>query len=76
MSILSVRLPKDLDRAIPRKARSAWVVNALREQLISERMRALGESAAAHEKEELEALSEWESATAPIRAPRKNKGKR
>ena len=33
MSMLSVRLPKELDRALPRKERSAWVLSAIREQL-------------------------------------------
>jgi hypothetical protein len=27
MAMLSVRLPKELDRALPRKDRSAWVID-------------------------------------------------
>lgn len=79
MSTLSVRLPRDIDRVMPRRNRSAWVIQAIRERLITERMRLLGESAGLHEKEELEALAEWEPATAPIEPPRqamKKKGKR
>jgi hypothetical protein len=76
MSILSVRLPKELDRALPRKARSAWVVDAIREKLINERMKRLGEAGAAHESEQLQALAHWEPATATIRSPRSQRGKK
>jgi hypothetical protein len=76
MSTLSVRLPKELDRAMPRKARSAWVVDAIREKLISERMKRLGEAGAAYEKEQLEALAEWEPATAPLRLSRPKRGRK
>ena len=73
MSILSVRLPKDLERAVPRKDRSAWVVQAIRDRLRRERIKAIAQSAAEHEAQELEALADWEPATAPIDEPRRKK---
>ena len=76
MSIVSVRLPKDLDRSLPRKARSTWVIDAIREKLIRERMQRLADCAATHEKEDLEVLAEWEPATAPIEPPRKRRAQR
>jgi hypothetical protein len=65
MPILSVRLPKELDRALPRKDRSAWVLDAVRERLRRERIEAIGRSAADHAAEELETLADWEPAKAP-----------
>ena len=74
MSILSVRLPKDLERVVPRKDRSAWVVEAIRERLRRQRIEAIARSAAEHESEELELLEDWESASAPLPpAPRVRK---
>jgi hypothetical protein len=76
MSVLSVRLPRELDRALPRKERSAWVIGAIREQLRRERINSIAQSAADHEREELETLSEWEPATAPLRRRRSGRVKR
>ena len=69
MSILSVRLPKELDRALPRKERSAWVVEAIRERLRRQRIEAIARCAAEHESEELQALEDWEPVTAPLPPP-------
>jgi hypothetical protein len=78
MSVLSVRLPKELDTALPRKDRSAWVVEAIRQRLRRDRVRAIAESAAEHADEELEVLEEWVPANAALpdetrRRPRKGK---
>jgi hypothetical protein len=66
MSMLSVRLPKELDRALPRKERSAWVLAAIREQLRRDRLLAIARSAGEHAADDLEILAEWEPAGAPI----------
>ncbi len=76
MSMLSVRLPKELDRALPRRDRSAWVIDAIRERLRRERIAAIAQSAADHADEELAVLDEWSAATAPLRSPRTRRDKR
>jgi hypothetical protein len=76
MSVLSVRLPKELDRVLPRRERSAWVIGAIRERLRRDRVKEIAQSAADHEREELEALRDWEPATAPLQRPRRGRKKR
>jgi hypothetical protein len=76
MSTLSVRLPKDLERSLPRKDRSSWVIGALREKLRRERIREIAEDAAANTERDLQVVADWEPATAPLPRPRKRKGKR
>lgn len=76
MSMLSVRLPKELERALPRKDRSAWVIDAIRDRLRRERIAAIARSAAAHADEELAVLHEWSKASAPLTSPRLRKVKR
>jgi hypothetical protein len=66
MSVLSVRVPPDLEGQMPKKNRSAWVVQALRDRLRRERIAAIAESAAAHAHRDLEELERWEPATAPV----------
>jgi hypothetical protein len=66
MTMLSVRLPKELDRALPRKQRSAWVIDAIRERLRRERIRAIAQAAAEHESVELDVAAEWEGAERPL----------
>jgi hypothetical protein len=76
MSVLSVRLPRELDRALPKRDRSAWVIAAIRERLRRQRIESIAQSAAEHEREELETLSEWEPATAPLLQTRMRRSKR
>ncbi len=76
MSMLSVRLPRELDRALPRKDRSAWVIHAIREHLRREQIAAIAQSAADNEKEELAILREWSTSTAPLQSVRPRKVKR
>jgi hypothetical protein len=76
MSILSVRLPKDLEKMVPKKDRSAWVINAIREQARRQRIGEIAASAAEHAAQDLEILAEWEPATAPLPEPKKRKAKR
>ena len=66
MSMLSVRVPPDLEGQMPKKNRSAWVVQALRDRLRRERIAAIAESAAANAQRDLEELERWEPATAPV----------
>ena len=66
MSVLSVRVPPDLEGQMPKKNRSAWVVQALRDRLRRERIAAIAESAAANAQRDLEELERWEPATAPV----------
>ena len=66
MSVLSVRVPPDLQGQMPKKNRSAWVVQALRDRLRRERIAAIAESAAANAQRDLEELERWEPATAPV----------
>ena len=73
MATLSVRLPRELDRALPRRDRSAWVIDAIRQRLRRERIGEIARSASEHEQEELEILHEWEHATAPLK-PRQTRG--
>ncbi|HEV2292565.1 MAG TPA: hypothetical protein VGR35_01840 [Tepidisphaeraceae bacterium] len=68
--MLSVRLPKELDRVLPRKDRSAWVIDAIRERLRRERISAIARSAAENADEELAVLAEWSKASAPLAGPR------
>jgi hypothetical protein len=70
--MLSVRLPSDLAGQMPKKNRSAWVVQALRDRLRRERFAAIAQSAAASAQRDLEELERWEPATAPMpeRRPR------
>ena len=74
MSIMSVRLPKDLERAVPRKDRSAWVIDAIRERLRRERIDEIARDAAAHSAEDLEVLADWEAASAPL--PTQKRGRK
>ena len=69
MSVLSVRLPKDLDRTMPRQERSAWVIEAIRDRLRRERIEEIAQSAADHAEQELETLDDWAQAGAPARTP-------
>lgn len=66
MGVLSVRLPTELEKELPRQERSAWVLQAIRERLRRERVVALAECAAEHAGEELEVVNEWSAASAPI----------
>ncbi len=66
MSVLSVRVPPDLEGRMPKKNRSAWVVQALRDRLRRERIAAIAESAATNAQRDLEELERWEPATAPL----------
>jgi len=66
MAILSVRIPKDIEKSLPRKARSAWVIDAVRQKLRKDRALALGLCAAENAERDLEILKEWEHATAPL----------
>ena len=76
MAVLSVRLPKDLDKSLPRKDRSSWVITALREQLRQQRIKEIADDAAANAERDLEILAEWEPATASLPGSKKRKGKR
>ena len=76
MSILSVRLPAELDHALPKKERSAWVIGAIRERLRRERIHDIARSAAEHGHEELETLRDWEHATTPLQRRAKRGGTR
>ncbi len=76
MSVLSVRLPKELDQVLPRKDRSAWVVAAIRQRLRRERINAIAKSAAEHAKVEQETLSDWEPLTAAAKPPLRRKVRR
>ena len=76
MPTLSVRLPRELDRALPRKDRSSWVIDAIRQRLRRERIDEIAQAAAEHQREDLETLADWEPATAPIRAPSRRRAKR
>ena len=74
--VMSVRLPRDLERAVPRKGRSAWVIEAVRQRLRQERIEKIAQSAAAHAEEDLELLSEWEVAIAPVPRSARRKARR
>jgi hypothetical protein len=71
MAILSVRIPKDLETRLPKRDRSAWVIQALRDRLRRERVRAIARDAAENAERELQTLREWETATAPLPRGRK-----
>lgn len=73
MSVLSVRLPQDLDRLMPRKARSTWVIDAIRQRLRRERIEAIAASAAEHANEELQTLEEWTAAAEPLKTPQRSR---
>lgn len=64
MSVLNVRLPKEIDKAIPRKNRSAWALDAFRKKIREDRARRLGEVAAQHAEAHLAELEAWEPADA------------
>jgi hypothetical protein len=74
MSMLSVRLPNELNARLPRKDRSAWVVEAIRQRLRRERIRNIARSAADHPEEELEAIEQWSPVSAPL--PEKQRKRR
>ena len=76
MTTLSVRLSNELDRALPGKRRSAWVLSAIRQRLRQEQIEATGRSAARHEGEELETLRDWEPAGRPLTKRRIPAGRR
>jgi len=73
MSTLSVRLPRDLEKALPKSARSAWAIRAMREQLRRDRIEAIAAAAAENAERDLEILNEWEPATAPLPERRRRK---
>jgi hypothetical protein len=66
MSVLSVRIPKDLATKIPRKDRSAWVIEAIRQQLRRQKIHQIAASAGRNAKRDSAALADWEPATAPL----------
>ena len=76
MSILSVRLPRDLERAMPRKDRSAWVIDAIRERLRRERIGEIARAASDHADEELAVLEEWSATSAPVKSSKARKARR
>ena len=76
MSMLSVRLPKELDDAMPKKERSAWVIAAIRDRLRRDRVGQIARSAAEHSERDLAVLAEWESAGAALPRAKPRKGKR
>lgn len=76
MSLLSVRLPKDLEKVVPKKDRSAWVIQAIREQARRERIAEIAASAAEDSDRDLEILAEWEPATAPMPDTKKRKARK
>jgi len=73
MAILSVRLPKDVEKSLPRKARSAWVIDALRQKARRDRLRAIAGSAGDNAERDLAILAEWEhvSPSLPEGKPRR-----
>lgn len=73
MSTLSVRLPKDLEKALPKSDRSAWAIRAMREQLRRDRIEAIAAAAAENAERDLDILSEWEAVTPPLPGPRRRK---
>jgi len=76
MSILSVRLPRELDQAIPKRDRSAWVLEAVRERLRRERIELIARSAAEHAHEDLEVAGDWEHASEPLEPRKSRRNKR
>lgn len=76
MPILSVRLPKELDRVLPRKDRSAWVLDAVRQKLRRDRIEAIAKSAAEHSEQELETVRDWQHADVPKKPRSRSKGRR
>jgi len=68
MAILSVRLPKDIEKALPRKQRSVWVIDALRKKIVSDRALILGLAAAEHAEAHLKELELWEGVGVPREA--------
>lgn len=75
MSILSVRVPKDLEKVLPKKDRSAWVIEAIRERARRQRIAEIAASAAEDADRDLQILAEWEPATAPLPKTRKRKAR-
>jgi len=67
--LISVRLSKDLDEAIPKRNRTEWVIEAIRAKLRQEALRSVTDGAASDHSRDLQALEEWESAATP--APRR-----
>ena len=66
MSMLSVRIPEDVDTQLPRKDRSRWVIDAIRQKLRRERIRTIAGAASRHAKRDASALAEWEGTSAPL----------